>query len=199
MKIYYVTGNMGKLKLAQDFLKGIDVDMLTYDFEEPDVNDIEYIAKWKVKKAYDKIKKPCMALDSGFYIPSYPKEENFPGAFVKRKIIDGIGIDGLLKEMRKVEDRYCYFLECLAYYDGTECKLFWGKSEGILVHERTNINHDKKWSSLWEVFMPMGTHKTLSEMTEKEIETIPNTTYAFSEFKNWYQKREDKKKIKTNS
>ena len=75
MKIYYVTGNMGKLKLAQDFLKGIDVDMLTYDFEEPDVNDIEYIAKWKVKKAYDKIKKPCMALDSGFYIPSYPKEK----------------------------------------------------------------------------------------------------------------------------
>ena len=86
-KIYYVTGNSGKVESARKYLTDVDVEMINYDFIEPDINDIKYTAEWKVKKAYDLIKKPCIALDSGFYIPGYPDESNFPGAFVKRKII----------------------------------------------------------------------------------------------------------------
>ena len=188
-KIYYVTGNQGKVESAKKYLGNIDVEMIDYDFIEPDVNDIKYTAYWKVKKAYEMIGRPCIALDSGFYIPSYPKEENFPGAFVKRKIIEGIGINGLLDEMKDVEDRYCYFLECLAYYDGESLEFFYGKSEGELTYKKSGINNEKKWSPLWEVFIPLGCSKTLSEMSDIERSQRPNSTHAFLEFNNWYQQK----------
>lgn len=186
-KLYYVTGNSGKVESARKYLDGIDVEMIDYDFIEPDINDIKYTAEWKVKKAYEMLGKPCIALDSGFYIPSYPKEENFPGAFVKRRIIDGIGLDGLLNEMKNVNDRYCYFIECLAYYDGEHLEFFYGKSEGYLAYKKSGINNNKKWSSLWEVFIPLGYSKTLSEMTDIEREQRNNSTHAFLEFGNWYK------------
>lgn len=195
-KLYYVTGNPGKVKSAMKYLSNMEVEMVNYDFVEPDVNDITYTAKWKAKKAYEMIEKPCIALDSGFYIPNYPEERNFPGAFVHRKIIDGIGLDGLLENMKDVENRYCYFLECLAYYDGNELKVFYGKSEGTLSYKKSGVDHEKKWSPLWEVFIPLGCNKTLSEMTEEERSNRSNTTHAFIEFRNWYQK-EEKELVKT--
>ena len=79
------------------------------------------------------------------------KEEIFPGAFVKRKIIDGIGLDSLLEDMKYVRDRYCYFLECFAYYDGEHLEFFYGKSEGYLSYARSRIDNDKKWSLLWDI------------------------------------------------
>lgn len=186
-KLYYVTGNPGKVKVAQDYLKDIDVEMVNYDFIEPDVNDIKYTAEWKVRKAYEMIGKPCIALDSGFYIPNYPKETNFPGAFVHRKIIDGIGLEGLLEDMEGVEDRECYFLECLAYYDGEKVEFFYGKNNGVLSNTISSIDNEKKWSPLWKVFIPFGYDKVLSELTDEERNNRPNTTHAFLEFKKWYQ------------
>lgn len=188
-KIYYVTGNKGKVESAKKYLQEIDVEMIDYDFIEPDINDIKYTAEWKVKKAYEMIGKPCIALDSGFYIPKYPKEENFPGAYVKRKIIDGIGLDGLLEDMKNVDDRYCYFLECLAYYDGENLEFFYGKSEGFLSLDKSGLDNKKKWSPLWEIFIPLGYNKTLSEMTDIERENRKYSTHAFLEFKNWYQEK----------
>lgn len=188
-KIYYVTGNSGKVESARKYLEEIDVEMIDYDFIEPDINDIKYTAEWKVRKAYEMIGEPCIALDSGFYIPNYPKEKNFPGAFVKRKLIDGIGLDGLLNDMKEVEDRYCYFLECLAYYDGKNLEFFYGESEGTLSKFKSGIDNSKKWSPLWEVFIPLGYNKTLSEMTNEERHNRKNSNHAFLEFKNWYQEK----------
>lgn len=186
-KIYYVTGNSGKVESARKYLEGIEVEMVDYDFIEPDVNDIKYTAEWKVKKAYEMLKKPC--IDSGFYIPNYPKEENFPGAFVKRKIIEGIGLEGLLDDMNNIDDRYCYFLECLAYYDGENLEFFYGKSEGNLSLVKSGVDNKKKWSPLWEIFIPLGYDKTISEMTDDERNNRKNSTHAFLEFKKWYQEK----------
>lgn len=187
-KVYYVTGNSGKVKSAQKYLNDIEVEMVDYDFNEPDINDIKYTAEWKVRMAYEMIKKPCIALDSGFYIPSYPKEENFPGAFVRRKVIDGMGIDGLLDEMKDIDDRYCYFLECLAYYDGEHLEFFYGKAEGALSKDISHADNDKKWSPLWKIFIPVGYDRPQVELTEEERNNRPNVTHAFLEFKEWYQK-----------
>lgn len=34
---------------------------------------------FKVLQAYEKVVKPCVALDAGFYIQAYPNNPNFPG------------------------------------------------------------------------------------------------------------------------
>lgn len=182
-KIYYVTGNKGKVLSAKKYLGDIEVEMIDYDFIEPDVNDIKYTAEWKVKKAYEMLGKSCIALDSGFYIPNYPKEENFPGAFVKRKLIEGIGLDGLLEDMKEVDDRYCYFLECLAYYDGENLEFFYGRDEGTIARSISDIEKTVNWSNLSRVYIPYGFNKTLAEMTEEEKNNRIKSTHAFLEFR----------------
>lgn len=184
--VYYVSSNPGKILSAKKYLGDYNVEMVNLDFEEPEINNIEAIAIWKVKQAYDKIKKPCVALDSGFYIPSYPDEPYFPGAFVKRKLVDGIGINGLLEKMKGIENRDCYFLECVAFYDGKEIKTFFGKSPGVLANHMSECINNQGWSNLNQIFIPDGYSKALSELTEEERSNRPNTTHAFLELKKYF-------------
>ena len=186
-EIVFVTGNKGKVATAQKYFDDNKIKLLTYDYdyEEPNINDIEIIAISKVKQAYRVVGKPCIALDSGFYIPNYPNNPNFPGAFPKRELLEKIGIDGLLEKMKNVENRYCYFKEVLAYVDGENIKLFYGISEGYLSREKREIDINKKWSDLWSVFIPFNYTKTLAEMTEDELkqylDTADNAIKKFAE------------------
>lgn len=186
-EIVFVTGNKGKVATAQKYFDDNKIKLLTYDYdyEEPNINDIEIIAISKVKQAYRVVGKPCIALDSGFYIPNYPNNPNFPGAFPKRELLEKIGIDGLLEKMKNVENRYCYFKEVLAYFDGENIKLFYGISEGYLSREKREIDINKKWSDLWSVFIPFNCTKTLAEMTEDELkqylDTADNAIKKFAE------------------
>lgn len=186
-EIVFVTGNKGKVATAQKYFDDNKIKLLTYDYdyEEPNINDIEIIAISKVKQAYRVVGKPCIALDSGFYIPNYPNNPNFPGAFPKRELLEKIGIDGLLEKMKNVENRYCYFKEVLAYFDGENIKLFYGISEGYLSREKREIDINKKWSDLWSVFIPFNCTKTLAEMTEYELkqylDTADNAIKKFAE------------------
>lgn len=189
-QIFFITGNKGKKASFQSKFEGSDVIVETADFkfEEPNINDIEYIAREKVLYAYSKLQKPCIALDAGFYIPNYPGKPNFPGAFPKRELLDKIGLDGLIDNMKDVGDRYCYFKEVAAYFDGIEVKYFYGLSEGYLSEEIKNVDIDKKWSDLWYVFIPQNETKTLSEMTDLERKNRKdNHTSAIDEFVSWYK------------
>lgn len=124
-QIVFVTSNRGKLESARSHLeKDIELVYFDCDIKEPEINDIDYIAEYKVKEAYKKIGKPCIALDAGFYIPAFPGKPNFPGAFPRRELLETIGLKGLLDKMKNVSNRECYFKECLAYYDGKMLKNF---------------------------------------------------------------------------
>ncbi len=189
-EIVFVTGNKGKQVTAQKHFDESKIKVVCYDYDiiELDVNNIEAIAKDKVIQAYKKIGKPCIALDAGFYIPNYPNDPNFPGAFPKRELLDKIGIDGLLENMKDVDNRECYFRECLAYYDGKEISLFFGMTDGTLAYKKQGENLLNKWSDLWLVFIPDNCTKTLAEMSEDEFNNRPdNHTSAFKEFSDWYK------------
>ncbi len=189
-EIVFVTGSEGKRKEAQRYLDRNNIKLLCYDYDiyEPEVNDIEFIAKTKVLEGYKKVGKPCIALDAGFYINNYPNNPGFPGAFPKRELLNKIGIDGLLEIMKDVEDKSCYFKECLAYYDGKDIKYFYGVSEGNLIKEIRDADNNSKWSPLWSVFIPKNCNKTLAEMNDDEREDRPDGhTNAITEFSNWYK------------
>ncbi len=189
-EIIFVTGNPGKRALAQQHFDEDFILLKCYEYEldEPKLNDIEFIAKSKVLQAYKKVKQPCIALDAGFYIKNYPNNSNFPGAFPKRDLLESIGINGLLENMKDVDDRYCCFKECLAYYDGEEIKYFYGINEGTLSRKILGNDTDKKWSELWYVFIPKNCNKTLMEMSDEErLNRKDGHTDPFIEFKRWYQ------------
>ena len=191
MDLVYVTGNKGKIIRAKEEFNehGINIEWYDHDCDEPLINDIEYISKYKVLEAYNIIQKPCFVVDSGFYIDNYPGEAGFPGAFPKRAIInaDG-GILGLLEVMKDIQDRKCRFVDCLTYYDGSDFKTFYGISEGILSYEKRGIDEERAKSDLWYIFQPNNHKKTLAEMSDEERNSRKdNRTSAIKEFIKWYQ------------
>ena len=197
--ITYVTGNYGKyISVKEKFEKnGINIEYSKIDIDEPEINNIEIISKEKARLAYEQINSPVFVVDCGFYIRSYPNNPYYPGAFVKRSGVSN-NIDKLLNVMQNIEDRYCYFLDCLTYYDGKEYIQFYGKSEGFLSYVPKGDNLKKAKSNLWYIFIPKNCTKTLAEMSDEERTTrIDDRTDATLEFINWI-KEKNKKTIETN-
>ena len=139
----------------------LDISFYKCDLEEPDVNDIKYISLKEALKAYEIIKRPVFVADSGFYINAYPNNPGYPGAFVKRSGIS-TNIEKLIYDMKNVEDRSCYFLDCLTFYDGDNYYQFLGSCYGILASEIKGNDKKEAQSNLWKVFIPNNCNKTLA-------------------------------------
>ncbi len=185
-EIVFVTHNKGKAKLAEKYFKSIRFSTYDFELDEPRSEDIKEIATAKVKQAYQVVKKPCIALDSGFFIEEL---NGFPKAFVNFSL-DTIGIDGFLKLMEGKENRKCKFEECLAYHDGNEIHYFYGESLGNLANQIEGKDSEEKWSDLWYIFKPKNHEKTLAQMTEEERENRIKTdgsVSALREFAKWYE------------
>ena len=184
-EIIFVTSNKGKIATAQKYFKDIKLKAYNYDLIEPRTDDIKEIAESKVRQAYKVVKKPCIALDAGFFIEDL---NGFPRAFVNFAL-DTLGIEGILKQMEGIKNRKCTFKESLAYFDGKNLLFFEGIYEGTLSKKIRGIDNKEKWSDLWYIFIPGGYDKTLAEMTKDEIYSIPKSltkTSALDEFAIYY-------------
>ncbi len=186
-EIVFVTHNKGKIASASKRLKDVNFKVFEYDLEEPRSDDIKYISKYKVLEAYKLVNQPCISLDCGFWIEEL---NGFPRAFVNFAL-DTIGIDGILKLMEGKENRACKFTECLSFFDGKDVYQFMGKHEGSLSKEVLGTDSNKKWSDLWYIFIPSGSTKTLSQMTDDERanRVRVNSVEAMSEFAKWYKEK----------
>ena len=184
-EIIFVTHNKGKIATAKKQLQEIDFKVFEYDLEEPRSDDIKYISKYKVMEAYKLVNKPCISLDSGFWIDEL---NGFPRAFVNFAL-DTIGIEGMLKLMEGKENRACRFTECLSYYDGEELQQFMGSHEGTLAEKILGKDSSEKWSDLWYIYKPSGYDKTLAEMTENERNNRKKykSVSSMEVFAKWYK------------
>lgn len=197
MSIIYVTGNYGKyISVKEQFnSKNIDISFFEYDFNEPEINDIELVSRAKAKEAYQVLGEPCFVADSGFYIDNYPNNPGYPGAFVKRSGIS-TDIDGLLWMVKDITDRSCSFIDCLTFYDGIEFYTFYGESKGVLSYEKKGDFLKKAMSNLWYVFIPQNCSKTLAEMSDCErVTRNDGHTSATSIFADWYKNEYCSKKM----
>ena len=196
-EIIFVTHNKGKALSASKYFKNLKVSTYNYELNEPRSDDIKLIATAKVMEAYNIVKKPCMALDAGFFINSL---NGFPRAFTNFAI-ETIGINGILKLMEDKLDRTCSLRECLAYYDGCEIKYFFGELNGTLSNHIHEDNNNCKWSSVWNIFIPDGFNKTLSEMSPLELNNhkyIDKSTNAMENFAIWFTEKENENVKKLN-
>lgn len=190
-KLTFATGNINKgFEIEEKFSKEqIPIEIIKIDFYEPEVNDIEFVSKSKVMQAYQILGKPCFVIDSGFNIHNYPNNPGYPGAFVRRSGISE-NIDDLLNALKGVKDRRCQFLDCLTFYDGTDFHCFYGRDDGIIAYEKRGTEHKAMRSDLWYVFQPIGTTKTLAEMTDEErILRKDGHISAKEQFIEWYKNK----------
>ncbi len=130
----YITSNNGKYIATKEKFEraGITIDYFKFEFEEPNINDLELISKEKAKQVYLKVGKPVFVEDSGFYIDNYPNNPGYPGAFVKRSGISS-NVKELLETLKDVKERNCYFKDCLTFYDGKDFYQFNGIKKRIII------------------------------------------------------------------
>lgn len=183
-QIVFVTSNSGKVKSAQRDLKGVDVIQYSAELIEPRSDDIKEIAKQKVKQAYKIVKKPCIAMDVGFFIDEL---NGFPRAYVNHAL-ETIGIEGILKLMEGKENRDCKFKECLAYYDGNNMSFFEAETKGKLSNEIKGSYNEKDWSKLSHIFKVKEIGKTIAELNDDEREKYlsQEDKSCFKKFVDWY-------------
>ncbi len=187
-EIVFVTHNIGKMQSAQKYFHNTKLEIFEHELEEPRSDDLQEIVKQKVLEAYDMVKKPCIAQDSGFYIEAL---NGFPKSFVNFTL-QTLGVEGILKLMNGISNRKCSFKECLAYYDGVQITYFEGNHDGELSEEILGASREEKWSDLWYVFKPYGYDMTLAEMDEEtrdHREVNEHNKSSFRDFASWFEKR----------
>lgn len=188
MKINYVTTNKGKVSSLQSILanKGITVVQTPIELVELRSLNVEEIAQSKATQAFNKIQKPVVVSDAGFYISSL---NGFPHTYVNF-VLTTIGLDGILK-LVDGKDRYCEFVECLAYLDDklTSPKYFVGKVGGTLSTNIHELRNSQTWSELSRIFIPSQADKTLSSMGHDEYISwrteFKDKDSAYQKFANW--------------
>jgi XTP/dITP diphosphohydrolase len=167
MDIYFATTNQGKVQSLQRDLEkyGISVIHTPIELNEPRSSDVQEIASSKIQQAYQKIQKPTIVVDAGFYIDSL---NGFPRAFVNFSL-ETIGLEGILR-LTEGKQRGCEFRECLAYLDKKlkEPKYFITHIRGKLAEKKQGSMQKHLWSELGLIFIPEGSEKTLAQMSYSE-------------------------------
>lgn len=191
MTITFVTTNKGKVEsLRRKLPKKIEIESMPIELPELQAGSASEVVFEKAKEAYKILKKPLLIHDGSFHIIAL---NGFPGAYIKY-ILKTINIQGIMKMMTDVTDRECYFEDALAYTeDGKHIEIFTSRNNGTIAYTIDMQNKERAWSDLWKVFIPNGSEKTLSAMTEKEIDeaklqTKPEPS-AFTKFSEWISTR----------
>lgn len=195
MKVYYATTNKAKVMSLEQALTphGIAVIHENIALDEPRSNSVYTIVSNKVRQAFEKIKKPVVALDAEFSIKAL---NGFPGTFVNHTL-DTIGTKGLLKLMQGRKHRDCMFIQSLAYTDELmfpDLICFNALIKGIMAKKEYGNKKPWLWSRLGFIFIPEDHTKTLAEMTQEEYyywkTNSQNEQYYTNAFANWFVKRQ---------
>ena len=173
MEIVYVTGNKGKVKLANMIYQDMGIEIVQEDIETPEIQsmDCSEVAKFSASFAAKLLGKPVLKNDSGLVIEAL---NGFPGALAKYAE-ETLDAEGFIRLMDGIENRKCYWVEALAYCEpNKEPVVFESLSYGYIadsVREGRGYPYDK-------IFIPEGYSRTFSEMSEEEqLKTFDTSAY----------------------
>jgi XTP/dITP diphosphohydrolase len=181
MNVIFLTGNKNKLKEARLILGDkIKLKNKKIDLDEIQSTSVEEVIKHKVALAYNLIKKPCIAEDTGVYIKNM---NGFPGALIKF-YLDKLGNKGISK-FNGGSDAYAETI--IGYHDGKKIHIFKGKVNGKI--SKTPKGNGFGWDP---IFIPKNNTKSFSQMTEEDKNKISMRGKAFRKFRSFINKKIDK-------
>lgn len=183
MKIYFATSNKQKIITAQQSVKnlGVEIEQIEMEFIEGRAEDPKEIAIEKASQAYEKLKKPVIVEDAGFFIDALG---GFPMTHVKFSLRT-LGIEKILKMMEGEENRSVRWPMTLVYMHGeNQLETFTYVHEGRLTEDVRPIVFEC-WSDYWRIYIANENNPknmALSEMTREDL----NFHYEHFEKKNHY-------------
>jgi len=131
---YFVTSNVHKFQEARQVLSTYRLATAKLKVEAVEIQDdrLENIAKYSALDAVKNCGLPVFVEDAGLFVDSL---KGFPGPYSKY-IYNTVGLKGILKLMKNIENRTAHFKSVVAFATPEEQPIcFVGKVEGKLTME----------------------------------------------------------------
>lgn len=163
MKVAFVTGNQGKWEIARDIFAKYGVDLTQAKMETPEIQslDVKEVALYSARYAAQKLQKPVIKSDVGYYITAL---NNFPGPFIKY-VNQTLTSQDLLRLMVGKENRSMIIRECLAFAHPNGF-------HHLFIHEQNTIlakEEEGNGSSIDKIMILDGFSKTRGASDPKEV------------------------------
>jgi XTP/dITP diphosphohydrolase len=179
---YFVTSNIHKFQEACYILSECKIAAAKLKVEAVEIQDdsLENIAKYSALDAVKNCGLPVFVEDAGLFVEAL---QGFPGPY-SRYVYDTVGVEGILKLMKNIENRGAYFMSVIAFGSPKEQPVcFVGKVEGkISLQKRgtAGFGYDP-------VFIPLeGDGRTFAEMTTAQKNRVSHRAEALRKFAEWY-------------
>ncbi len=139
------------------------------DTPELQVDKVEEVATNSAKWVSDELKCNVVKNDTGIVIDAL---NGFSGAYT-HYVQDTLGVDGVLKLLKGVENRKARFIQALAFCEyGKEPVVFKSITEGTIAKRKSG-----KYGWSWDfIFIPDGKDKTLGTFKDEERFELWNDT-----------------------
>ncbi len=162
MDLIFTTTNKYKIKSAQLVLGKYDINIVGTAVEVPEIQaeTPEEVIVDKVKRCFQIVKKPLIAMDSGLFIEPL---EGFPGIYTKYTL-STIGEDGLIRLTKEITPCKAFVQRMIGYTDGKEVKIFSSKGYGEIIPEKRGSNG----ANYDLIFYVPEKKKTLAELSDEE-------------------------------
>ncbi|MFB6072613.1 MAG: RdgB/HAM1 family non-canonical purine NTP pyrophosphatase [Halobacterium sp.] len=176
----FVTTNPGKVREAEEYLAGYDVERFDYDYTEIQSDDLATIAAYGAEEAYaareDDV--PVVVDDAGLFVRAL---DGFPGPY-SSYVEDTLGVEGVWRLGEALEDRRAAFRCTVAYADGDVTETFSGAVQGRLVAPRGDGGFG---------FDPIFEHDgtTFAEMETAEKNALSHRGRALAKLADWLADR----------
>ena len=179
---YFVTSNLHKFQEARRILSEYKIATAKLKVDAIEIQDdsTENIAKYSAQDAVKNCGLPLFVEDAGLFIEAL---NGFPGPYSKYAY-NTVGLKGILKLMKNVENRNAYFLSVVAFATPDEQPTcFVGKVEGTISLQEQGT----KGFGYDPIFVPLaGDGRTFAEMTTEEKNGYSHRGEALRKFAEWH-------------
>jgi len=179
--LWFVTQNAHKYQEARRVLDpfGIKIRMLDYPKTEIQRTSLGEIAKFAAEEASKKHNRTVVVEDSGLFVRAL---KGFPGPFSSYVHVT-IGVEGLLRLMRRQRRREAYFQASLALASPrNSCVEFAGKVNGTISHKSAGT----KGFGFDPIFIPKGARRTFAQGGTEFKDKYSHRAIAFRKLALWY-------------
>ena len=173
--IVFITGNQHKVAYLQKWLS-VPITHQSVDLEELQSLDLLEVVEHKAKSAYAIVQKPVLVEDISLQFHALGR---LPGTFIKW-FLQELGTDGLCDLVRGYDNKDATARIMYGLYDGETFLTFDGETTGKITDAPSDTrandwNTALTWNSL---FMPDGSDKVFSEMTDEELKPFSHRARA---------------------
>lgn len=161
--LVFITENKDKFKQAKKALSGYKIRLIQKAIKAPEIQDVDVrkVAEFSAKYIADKLGKPVVTQDSGYYIKALSE---FPGPLIKY-INQWFKPEDILNLMEGKKNRKVEVLICVAYCKhGKKAVSFVSKSQGKIAYK----SQGRSGSTIDKIYIPHGHKKTLATFPQEE-------------------------------